>query len=495
MRHSEHNHQDNLLSRRDALKGMLAATGVTGLSTLPGRWEAPLIEVGLLPPLAQISGVVTYPFTNDITMRLIDENGNEVSNATWFEDQGWGGVYINPNVTTQNNVTGQNGDDLFSRRPWRRLRRRRVPAPAWAATLRVEVRVTFRPIDDDDEDRIPRGRLFCYGYGLFGGVVYSGLIEGEIDDGEVILLFPIPIGFIGFFFFSCFFPTIIVLEDETELDSSFYFGPCLYGDDSPYGEDDTDDDLDEEIEGNEEVTLGDFTLIFTGVTYDGDLSTWSYTIGTTGVELSRWVLALPLLGECATLDSSTPTGSEVTPDETFGIIGIQWDATSGDFAVTLSGTVAVGLVEVGVVGNDDSTAAGQIVGPVCQEAADEVTLENCYQIAFLGAENNGDGTSSWTYLMTELPCAQDLSNWVLALPLACVSVVGETPNGEVVTPDPNANLDGIKWQTGAGFVQGQFTVILSGELGVDLAIGVVDVAAKGPDVAFGQISGPVCLVE
>ena len=59
-----------------------------------------------------------------------------------------------------------------------------------------------------------------------------------------------------------------------------------------------------------------------------------------------------------------------------------------------------------------------------------------------------------------------------------------------VHPDPNFHLDGIKWEVSAGFERGEFSVVLSGEL----AQGSTQVGAKGPDVATGSISGPVCIV-
>jgi hypothetical protein len=35
---------------------------------------------------------------------------------------------------------------------------------------------------------------------------------------------------------------------------------------------------------------------------------------------------------------------------------------------------------------------------------------------------------------------------------------------EIVHPDPNFHFNGIRWQTGAGFQRGDFSVVLSGEL-------------------------------
>lgn len=115
-----------------------------------------------------------------------------------------------------------------------------------------------------------------------------------------------------------------------------------------------------------------------------------------------------------------------------------------------------------------------------------ITLSNGYRISFRGVSTSGN-TSTWRYTVAELPAAQDLSNWVLELP-SCARVVSASPQGERVDPDPNADISGIKWETGAGFTEGEFSVTLSGRLRAD----VVTVAAKGPDVAYGVITGPSC---
>lgn len=117
-----------------------------------------------------------------------------------------------------------------------------------------------------------------------------------------------------------------------------------------------------------------------------------------------------------------------------------------------------------------------------------ITLDNGYRITFRGVTHNPDETSTWRYFVEELSSAQDLSNWVLALP-DCTSIVTAAPEPwEAVHPDPNAGLTGIKWETGAGFQQGEFTVTLTGHW----AVGTTQVAAKGPDVAHGLLAGPVC---
>lgn len=49
-----------VLSRREALKALAAATGAVALSSLPRKWETPLIEVGALPVHAQGSAYIYF---------------------------------------------------------------------------------------------------------------------------------------------------------------------------------------------------------------------------------------------------------------------------------------------------------------------------------------------------------------------------------------------------------------------------------------------------
>ena len=48
-----------VLSRREALKALTAATGALSLAALPNRWQTPIVEVGTLPVHAQTS--ITAP--------------------------------------------------------------------------------------------------------------------------------------------------------------------------------------------------------------------------------------------------------------------------------------------------------------------------------------------------------------------------------------------------------------------------------------------------
>jgi len=153
------------------------------------------------------------------------------------------------------------------------------------------------------------------------------------------------------------------------------------------------------------------------------------------------------------------------------------------------GTVTIPLLQVLSNPPQEATPTATATQTITSTPAPvSIILPNCYKITFLGFTENVDGTSTWRYLVEELSCAQDLSNWVLELP-ACATVTGASPSPwEVVNPDPNHHLNGIKWETGAGFERGEFSVTLAG----DLTSGTVHVGAKGPDVAIGSIAGPVC---
>jgi hypothetical protein len=137
----------------------------------------------------------------------------------------------------------------------------------------------------------------------------------------------------------------------------------------------------------------------------------------------------------------------------------------------------------------------QWVGPSAGKAApqadstDEVVLDNVFRVAFYEFVNHDDDTSTWYYTVEELPSAKDLSNWVLEIPF-CTTILDAGPEPwEIVDPDPNLELSGVKWETGDGFQQGQFWV----ELDSQGQPGPTSVAAKGPDVAFGEITGFTCV--
>jgi len=72
---TEHPNQSTL-SRREALKALLATGGVAGLTMLPERWQSPLIEVGKLPAHAQTSSGAS-PFFKIVKLRQLTPCENQ----------------------------------------------------------------------------------------------------------------------------------------------------------------------------------------------------------------------------------------------------------------------------------------------------------------------------------------------------------------------------------------------------------------------------------
>jgi hypothetical protein len=303
------------------------------------------------------------------------------------------------------------------------------------------------------------------------------------------------------------------------------------------------DGSDLECPGENAVTAtlsNGFQIAYAGVDYNQDgSSTWTYWVEETenSADLSNWVLELP---DCVTVTGATPADYElVHPDPNANLNGIKWDVeddfTAGEFSITLDAQWNEGIVLVAAKG--PSVALGVIAGPectmmdsdfdedgytveqgdcndknpevypgaeeICGDGIDQdcsgsdlacpsgqetITLSNGFEIAFLGMASNSEGTSSWTYGVAESESSKDLSYWVLGLP-ACTIVIEASPAGyELVDPDPNTGISGIKWETEDAFEAGEFTVILDGEYAAE----TVQAAAKAKTWALGEVTGPGC---
>lgn len=59
MEHLNSQSGKTFLSRRQVLKALIVLGGASTLSALPNKWETPVVEVGALPALAQISPLPT----------------------------------------------------------------------------------------------------------------------------------------------------------------------------------------------------------------------------------------------------------------------------------------------------------------------------------------------------------------------------------------------------------------------------------------------------
>jgi hypothetical protein len=113
---------------------------------------------------------------------------------------------------------------------------------------------------------------------------------------------------------------------------------------------------------------------------------------------------------------------------------------------------------------------------------------DCYQVEFLGVTESSEVASTWRYRVQSQACKQNLSSWMLELP-ACASVVDASPTPwGTVSQDLNYQMSGIKWQSGADFQNGEFSVTLTG----DLEKGMTRAGVEGQNVSVGSLDGPVC---
>ncbi len=117
-------------------------------------------------------------------------------------------------------------------------------------------------------------------------------------------------------------------------------------------------------------------------------------------------------------------------------------------------------------------------------------LEECLDISLSGMTNNGDGTSTWTYSVERLPCDQEVNFVLLEIP-ACANVANAAPLPfQVVFPDPELKVDGVKWELPSDFESGVFTVVFAGSLSEgELNAGL---GAPGVEPVSVAIEGPAC---
>ncbi|MCB0177554.1 MAG: hypothetical protein KDI62_04945 [Anaerolineae bacterium] len=59
MNGSKQSNQEQCLSRREALKTLVAVSGVIALPNVPDKWQPPVVHTGILPPFAQTSAAFT----------------------------------------------------------------------------------------------------------------------------------------------------------------------------------------------------------------------------------------------------------------------------------------------------------------------------------------------------------------------------------------------------------------------------------------------------
>ncbi len=95
--------QQHKLSRREALKTLTALTGAAALTSLPGQWAKPIVEVGALPAHAQTSSTAAIQVVNN-SGQLIRPNllGPDINDAQDIPD---GQSYLWNNLTPVENYT------------------------------------------------------------------------------------------------------------------------------------------------------------------------------------------------------------------------------------------------------------------------------------------------------------------------------------------------------------------------------------------------------
>lgn len=94
--------EQQTIGRRELLKALTATAGAVTLTSLPGKWVTPLIEVGTLPAHAQASALVYF--------------GNPPSLLTAIGDQKgpWAILVVVNGTTGIANVMANNRDNIMS---------------------------------------------------------------------------------------------------------------------------------------------------------------------------------------------------------------------------------------------------------------------------------------------------------------------------------------------------------------------------------------------
>jgi len=114
---------------------------------------------------------------------------------------------------------------------------------------------------------------------------------------------------------------------------------------------------------------------------------------------------------------------------------------------------------------------------------------DAFEICFVGVVYHDDGTSSWTYEVSELDTGAGLSHFIIALDESHELVTdGISPSsGWTWVPDshPHYSITGIKWDMGGGVGPGQFTVRIDGHYVGQVQPDAV-VAKGGPGPAGDQ---------
>lgn len=220
--------QSQFLTRRDALKAIIAAGGATAFSTLPDQWETPLVKVGALPAFAQTSPG-QYPFTNEI--ESVEFEGVSANDVQYAVQDGW--LVVAPTGTQVGSAAY--GYPWIVGRPWLKIKRKFkiVPRP-WGAVIKVKIKIKFKPLPGFGSSNKLVDDLDLWSFVLAGadlGAFFYFVTKFKIKKNEVEIKLDLPAFSDGFwpFYISCAFLNPIVLLSGASLFPGYYVGPCIFG--------------------------------------------------------------------------------------------------------------------------------------------------------------------------------------------------------------------------------------------------------------------------
>ena len=230
---SDQNNHKQLLSRRDALKALIAAGGATALSNMPHQWEQPFVKVGTLPAFAQTSPL-QYPFSNQI--ESIEFEGEPSSSFQVAVQQGW--IIVAPTGTTINNSQANYIYPWIIGRPWLKIKRKFqviTPPGLWGAlTIKIKIKFKFFSLPGFGSSNKPKNgtNFTCFiisGANLNLFQHYNSTFQ--INGNNVVCSMSVPALNSGFwpFFLSCTFPSNFTLNNGSSLFPGYYLGPGCYG--------------------------------------------------------------------------------------------------------------------------------------------------------------------------------------------------------------------------------------------------------------------------
>jgi hypothetical protein len=221
-------HPSQFLSRRDALKAIIAAGGATAFSALPDQWETPLVKVGALPAFAQTSPA-QYPFTNEI--EGIEFEGISSNDVQFAVQPGW--LVLAP-AGTQVGAAAY-GYPWIIDRPWLKIKRKFViVSRPWGASIKVKIKINFKKLPGFGSSNNPADDVDLSCFVLAGADIstFSYFVtKFKIKKKKVEIELELPAFSEGFwpFYISCAFLSPITLLSGASLFPGYYLGPCIFG--------------------------------------------------------------------------------------------------------------------------------------------------------------------------------------------------------------------------------------------------------------------------